>query len=206
MAAVSPARVTGTSLGRTGASDECPIRECTASEHWQPGVSLSPTSVPRNGEKLALKPMMGLRRKYVSKSFIRRKSVTFGCPEHKGVSSRRVSGRRKKLGRVVQTETEKCIDQTAGTRSTDYLRFLAEAEMKAADPDEYLDSAGAHLEDNPMSPSAKRACKSPPPVSRIPTQPDTEMGTVSLLVLIKPTWKYVQTLLVSTATVTQLKH
>ena len=98
--------------------------------------------MPRNGGKLALKPMMGPRRKYVSKSFIRIKSVTFGCPEHKGVSSRRVSGRRKKLGRVVQTETEKCIDQTAGTRSTDYLRFLAEAEMKAADPDEYLDSAG----------------------------------------------------------------
>ena len=35
--------------------------------------------------------------------------------EHKGVLSRHVSDRRKKLGRVVQTETEECIDQTAGT-------------------------------------------------------------------------------------------
>ena len=49
MATVSPVRVTGTSLGRTGASDECPIQRCTASEHWQSGVSSSLTSVPRNG-------------------------------------------------------------------------------------------------------------------------------------------------------------
>ena len=90
---------------------------------------------------------------------------------------------------------EECIDQTAGTRSTDYLRFLAEAEMRAAEPDEYLDmddsddedfevipgrnaavltSARVHLEDNPMSPSAKRVCEIPPPVSRISTQPDIE--------------------------------
>ena len=105
MATVNPVRVTGTSLGHTGASDECPIQRCMASK-WQPGVPSSPMSVPRNGKNLALKPPMGHRRKYVSKSFIRRKSATFGCPEHKGVSSRRVSGRRKKLGRVVQTETE----------------------------------------------------------------------------------------------------
>ena len=144
---------------------------------------------------------MGHRRKCVSKSFFRRMSVTFGCPEHKGVSSRHVSERRKKLGRVVQTETEECIDQTAGTRSADYLRFLAEVEMRAADPDEYLDMddsdvddfeivpgrnaavltcAGVHLEDNPVSPSAKRARKIPPLVSQISTQPDIEMGTVSL--------------------------
>ena len=117
------------------------------------------------------------------------------------MSSRHVPERRKKLGRVVQTETEECIDQTAGTRSADYLGFLVEAEMRAADPDEYLDMddsdvddfeiipgknaavltcAGVHLEDNLMSPSAKRACKITPPVCRIPTQPDIEMGTVSL--------------------------
>ena len=201
MATVNPVRVTGTSLGRTDANNECPSQECTASEHWQPGVSSSPTSVPRNGRILALKPMMGHRRKNVSKSFIRRKSVTFGCPEHKGVSSRHVPGRRKKLGRVVQTEMEESIDQTAGTRSADYLRFLAEAEMRAADPDEYLDMddsnvddfeailgrnaavltcARVHLEDNLMSPSAKRAYEIPPPVCRIPRQPDIEMGTVPL--------------------------
>ena len=107
------------------------------------------------------------------------------------------------LGRVVQTETEECIGQAAGTRSADYLRFLAEAEMRAADPDEYLDMddsdvddfeavpgrnaavltcARVHLEDSSMFSSAKRACAIPPPVSRIPTQPDIEMGTVSLLV------------------------
>ena len=201
MATVNPVGATGTSLGRTAASDECPSQKCTTSEHWQPGVSSSPTSVPRNGGKLALKPMMGHRRKYVSKSLIRRKRVTYGCPEHKGVSSRQVSERRTKLGRVVHTETEECIDQTAGARSADYLRFLAEAEMRAADADEYLDMddsdvddfeavpdrnaavltcARVHSEDNPMSSSAKRACKIPPPVSRIPTQPDIEMGAVPL--------------------------
>ena len=148
--------------------------------------------MPRNGGKLALKPMMGHRRKYASKSLIRRKSVTFGCPERGEVSSRHVSKRRKKLGRVALTETEECIDQTAGTRSADYLKFLAEAEMRAADPDEYLDMDDSdvddfeavpdrnaadftctkvHLEDNSMSSSAKRACKIPPPGHRIPTLP-----------------------------------
>ena len=119
MAMLDPGRATGTSLGRTDANDECPSQKCTTSEHWQPGVFLSPTSVPRNGGKSALKPTMGHRKKYVSKSSIRRKSVTFGCSEHKGVSSRRVSERRKKLGRVVQTETVQRVDQTAGTRSAD---------------------------------------------------------------------------------------
>ena len=85
-------------------------------------------------EKIGVEADDGSQEEYVSKSLIRRKSVTFGCPEHKGVS-----GRRKKLCRVVQTETEECVDQTAGTRSADDLRFLAEAEMRAADPDEYLD-------------------------------------------------------------------
>ena len=73
--------------------------------------------------------------------------------------------------------------------------------MRAADPDEYLDMddsdvddfeavhdrnaavltcARVHLEDNSMFSSAKRACTIPPPVSRILTQPDIEMGTVPL--------------------------
>ena len=72
--------------------------------------------------------------------------------------------------------------------------------MRAADPDEYLDMddsdvddfeavpdrnaavltcAGVHLEDNSMSSSAERAYEIPP-LPRIPTQPDIEMGTVSL--------------------------
>ena len=177
------------------------LRSARRVKHWQPGVFSSPTSVPRNGRKLALKPMMEHRRKYVSKSFVRRKSVTFGCSENKGASSRRVSERRKKLGRVVQPETARCVDQTAGTRSADYLRFLAEAEMRAVDPDEYLDMDDSdaddfeaipdrvaavltgprvHLEDNPMSSSAKRACAILPPVSRILTQPDVGMETVPL--------------------------
>ena len=88
MATVIPVRVPGTSLGRTGVSDECPAQRCMASEHWQPGVFSSPTSVPRYGRKLALKRVMGHRRKYVSKSPIRMKGVTFGCPEHKGVAQR----------------------------------------------------------------------------------------------------------------------
>ena len=72
MPTVNPVRVMRTSLGCTEANDECPSQECTTSEHWQPGVSSSPTSVLRNGRKLALKQMMGHRRKYVSVSFIRR--------------------------------------------------------------------------------------------------------------------------------------
>ena len=60
MATMNPGRVTGTSLGHTDANNECPSHECTAaSEHWQPGVSSSPTSVLKNGRNLALKPMMG---------------------------------------------------------------------------------------------------------------------------------------------------
>ena len=43
-----------------------------------------------------------------------------------------------------------------------------------------LTCARVHLEDNPMSSSAKRACEIPPLVSRILTQPDIEMGTVPL--------------------------
>ena len=73
--------------------------------------------------------------------------------------------------------------------------------MRAVDPDEHLDMDDSdaddvevipgrnaavltcpkvHLEDNPMSSSAKRACAIPPPVSRILTQPDIEMGAVPL--------------------------
>ena len=48
------------------------------------------------------------------KSSSRRESETFGCSEHKGVSSRHVSERRKKLGRVVQPETVRCVDHTTG--------------------------------------------------------------------------------------------
>ena len=131
------------------------------------------------GGKLALKPMMGHRKKHVSKSSIRRENETLGCSEHKGVSSRRVSQRRKKLGRVVQPETVRRVDQTAGARSADCLSSLAEAEMKAVDPDQCLDMVDSdadefevvpdrdaavltgprvHLEDNPMSSSAKKAC------------------------------------------------
>ena len=88
LATLDTGRDTGTSLRHTDANNECPSHECTASERWQQGVPSSPTSGPRNGRKLALKPMMGHRRKYVSKSLIRRKSVTFGCSEHKGASSR----------------------------------------------------------------------------------------------------------------------
>ena len=92
MATLDPGRATGISVGRADADDGCPSQKCTASEHWQPGTFSSPTSVPWNGRKLALKPMMGHRRRHVSKSFIRRKSVTFGCSEHKGL-----------LGQEVQT-------------------------------------------------------------------------------------------------------
>ena len=147
---------------------------------------------------------MGHRKTYVSRSFIRTKSETFGCSEHKGVLSRREPERRKKLGCAVQPETVQRVDQTAGTtRSADYLGFLEDTEMKAVDPHQCLDMDDSdaddfevipdrdaavftrprvHLEDNPMSSSAKRACATPPPVTRILTQPDTGMETVPLQV------------------------
>ena len=50
-----------------------------------------------------------------------------------------MSERRKKVGRAVQPETVQRVDHTAGTRSADHLRFLAEAEMLAVDPDQCLD-------------------------------------------------------------------
>ena len=74
--------------------------------------------------------------------------------------------------------------------------------MKAVDPDQCLDMDDSdaddfeghpchrdaavltgprvHLEDNPMSSSAKRACAIPPPVSRLLTQQDIGMVTVPL--------------------------
>ena len=52
-ATVDQVRVTGTSLGRTDANDECPSQKCTTSEHWQPNVFSSPTSVPRYGRKVS---------------------------------------------------------------------------------------------------------------------------------------------------------
>ena len=78
VATLGTGRATGTSLGRTDANNECPSRKRTTSEHWQRGVLASPTTVPRNGRKSVLEPMMGQRRKYVSKSFFRRKRETFG--------------------------------------------------------------------------------------------------------------------------------
>ena len=101
---------------------------------------------------------------------------------------------------MVQTETVQRVDQTAGTRSADYLSFLAEAEMRAVDPDQCPDMDDSdvddfevvhdrdaavltcprvHLEGNPVSSSAKRACAIPP-MSRILKQPDIGIGTVPL--------------------------
>ena len=146
-ATLGPGRATGTSLNRTDANDECPSQRCTTGEQWQPGVFTNPTSVPWNWEKLALKPMMGHRKRCVSKSFIRKKSETFGCSENKGVSSRRVSERRKKLGCVVQPDTVQRVDQTGTTRSADYPSFLAEAEVKAVDPNQCLDMDDSDADD-----------------------------------------------------------
>ena len=45
LATLDTGRDTGTSLRRTDANDECPFQKCTTSEHWQPGVFSSSTSV-----------------------------------------------------------------------------------------------------------------------------------------------------------------
>ena len=94
---MSAVRRTGTSLGRTDVNDECPSQKCTTSEHWQPGVFSSPTSVhDEEWRKVGVEADDGSQEEVRLKVF---------CSEHKGVSSRRVSERRKKLGRVVQPET-----------------------------------------------------------------------------------------------------
>ena len=58
---------------------------------------------------------------------------------------------------MVQTETEECIGQTAGTRSADHPRFLAEAEMRAADPNEYLDMDDSDVDDYEAVPDRNAA-------------------------------------------------
>ena len=63
-ATLDPGRATGTSLGRTDANEECPSQGCTTSEQWQPARRI------HDGEKLSLKPMMGHKKRYVSKSSI----------------------------------------------------------------------------------------------------------------------------------------
>ena len=132
-------RATGLSLGRTDVNGERPSQRCPTSEQWQPSVLPNPTSVPRNGEKLALKPMMGHRKKYVSKSFIRSKRETFGCSEHKRsfIATRvRASKEARPCGSARNGATR---PQAGTTRNADYLSFPAEAEMKAVDPDKCLD-------------------------------------------------------------------
>ena len=143
---------------------------------------------------------LGHRKKYVSTSFIQRKSETFGCSEHKGVLSRRVSERRRKLGCAAQPETVQRVHETAETtRCADYLSFMAEAEMKAVDRDHCLDmddsdaddfevipdrdaavsiGPSVRLEDNPMSLSAEKTRAVPDPMSRILPQPDVATGMV----------------------------
>ena len=107
-------------------------------------LSISPyflchSSVLRNGRNLALKPTMGHGRKYVLKVFHSKEECDVRLPRAQG-SVIATCVRTSKEARLCGSDRdEECIDQTAGTRSADYLRFLAEAEMRAADPDEYHD-------------------------------------------------------------------
>ena len=175
-----PGRITGTSLGRTDVNGKRASQKCTTSEHWQPGVFSSPTSAQER-EKVSVEAD-GSQEEVRLKVFHPKGECDVGCSEHKGVSSRRVSERRNKLGKV-QPEKARCVDQTAGTRSAENLRFLAEAEMRAVDPDEHLDMDGSDADDFEVIPgrnaalfaghrvhlessSAKRACAISPPVSR----------------------------------------
>ena len=99
--------------------------------------------------------------------------MTFGFPKHMGVSSRRVSGRRKKLGRVVRTETEECTDQAAGqevqTRGqtqTNISTWMTQTSMISRPSlAETLLSQGASGGQSDDSVSTKRACEISPPVS-----------------------------------------
>ena len=146
----------------------------------------------------ALKPMMGHRKEVRLKVFYPKEEcgVWLSTREFHRDACRNVE---RSLAVWFSPETARCVDQTAGARSADYLRFVAEAEMRAVDPDECLDMDDSdaddveaipdrvavvltgprvHLEDDPMSSSAKRAHAIPLPVSRILTQPDIEMEAV----------------------------
>ena len=116
----------------------------------------------RNEGKLAFKPMMGHRKKYVSKSVIRSKSETFGCSEHNGVLVRRVSVRRKKLG--VWLSPKQCNAPTRLVGRQEDLSFLAEAEMKAVDPDQCLDMDDSDADDFQVFPDRDAAVLSGPRV------------------------------------------
>ena len=78
-ATLDPGRVTRTSLDRTDANGERPSQRCAASEQWQRGVFTSPSGVHRNLGKLARKPMMGHKKKYIPKSSTRRNGEKPGC-------------------------------------------------------------------------------------------------------------------------------
>ena len=197
---LDPARATRTSLGRTDVNSKRPSQRCTTSEQWQPGVLSSPTSVPRNGGKVGVEADDGSQEEVRLKVFHPKGECDVWLLRAQG-SFIATRVRTSKEARLCGSDRDGATHQTAGTRSADHLRFLAEAEMRAVHPDEYLDTDDSdaddfevtpgrnvavltgprvHLEGNPMSSSAKRACANPPPVSRILTQPDTEMGAVPL--------------------------
>ena len=98
MTKLDPGRATGTSLDHTDANGERLSQRCTTSKQWQRGVFTNRTGVPRNLGKLVRKPMMGHRKKYISKFSIRRNGETPACSEHMGESSRHAAKRRGRLG------------------------------------------------------------------------------------------------------------
>ena len=85
--------------------------------------------------------------------------------QSKEVLSRRVSERRKKLGRAAPPETVQRVHQTVGTtRNADCLSFLAEAEMKAVDTDQCLNMDDSDADDFEVIPD--RGMTQMPTISR----------------------------------------
>ena len=127
-----------TSLDRTDAIGERRLRGARRASNG---------SEPRNRGKLAKKPMMGHKKKYISKSSIRRNGEKPDCSKCPGVSSRHALRCREKLGCATESEMMQRVHKTAWTkRDADYLSFLTEAERRAVDPDQCLDmdDSGVH--------------------------------------------------------------
>ena len=108
---LDPSRATGTSLDRTDVNGKRPSQRCTTSEQWQPG---------------GVETDDGSSQSLSSEGRVRRLAAHSTREFHRDACQ--------------SVETVQRVDQTAGTtRSADYLSFLAEAEMKAVDPDQCLD-------------------------------------------------------------------
>ena len=198
MAKLDPRWATGTSLGRTDESDEVNVgtavgiefarsfRRRTRDKQWQRGAFMTFSGVPWNPRGLAVEaPMASNRRGYTTKSLVQEHGETPGCSACLGVSPQHTATCRERFERLINpnaTDVIPVIPSVVGDPSPTG-DVASTGQRHATQPDTLKRQAvgmkrGA--EDNPMSPSAKRAHTHPPQLSQILPQPDVEMETASV--------------------------